>query len=120
MYYNKMTGTFQDREDLEDFCEDYLSEIYGMLWVGPHSFSAGQVVRLLDPTAFSEWMLDYVDGSEDIVPVDDLKQEIDDLVDSLYVIEAPENGTTWEWEHLKEEVEANIEKLEEIREALGG
>lgn len=120
MYYNKMTGTFQDREDLEDFYEDYLSEIYGTLWVGPHAFGAGQVLRLLDPAAFIEGLLDYVDSSEDIVPVDDLKQEIDDLADSLYVIEAPENGTAWEWGHLKDEVEANIEKLEEIREALGG
>lgn len=48
--------------DLEDRYEKELDEIYGDVEIGSSSFSAGAVMREMDPIAFRCGVFDYLDS----------------------------------------------------------
>ena len=93
---NKMDNFELDPEDFADQYDEFLNDVQGEFM----GYSASQILKEVDPTAYRCGLLDYVDGldqdeekmkdsdyAEWTEEKEDLESELDELKDQLYDLE---------------------------------
>lgn len=90
-----------DPEDYEDQHDEMLDDSYGDFM----NYSASHILKQVDPIAYRESLLSYVDGLEvsDNIEYQDLEQEIEDLETYLADIESDIEDLEIDLEELKAE-----------------
>lgn len=71
-YFDVATQTVYTEQELSDRYEDMLNDTYDMVDIAGHLYSAGYALKQLDPIAFREAVLAYIDvrlSPEDLVEV---------------------------------------------------
>lgn len=91
-----------DSDNYTDEFDALLDDTYGMFM---HNYYASEILKEIDPTAYSEGLLDFVDTLDK-----EEDGEYQDLVDELNEIE----DSISEKEGEIEEIEEQIEELEEM------